>query len=370
LVVFQFVIAQAFIISTLIVLSQMNYFKNAPLGFEKEAIVSVPVARDSLSRTKFDALKQKLLAQAGIKAISYSAFLPIDQNHWETQFRFNNQTERTKFNADIKMSDADFAKAFGIPVVAGRFYFPSDTVREIVVNESLVKELGFRDPNEILGKPIAFNEPEMSGPVVGVVKDFHNYTMDKAIAPTILTSWKQIYQRMNIRIDQDKARQLLPIIEKEWSAAFPDYVYEYEFLDEKINNYYKQEDLLSKLYFIFACIAVFISCLGIYGLISFLTSTRIKEIGIRKVLGASQGSIIFIFSKEIGVLILIAFAIAGPIAYYFMSEWLQRFTYRIDLSIWIFLAAIAGSLLIGFFTVGYKTFLASSVNPVKSIRSE
>ncbi len=162
----------------------------------------------------------------------------------------------------------------------------------------------------------------------------------------------------------------LAAIEKIWTTAYPEYVYEYQFLDEKIDNYYKEENRLSELYKIFAGIAIFISCLGLYGLVSFMAASRVKEIGIRKVLGASLGSTLYLFSREFTILIGLAFLIAAPLAYYFMQQWLEGFTFRIKLSAWSFLFAIAGSMLIAWITVGYRSFKAAVANPINSLREE
>ena len=163
---------------------------------------------------------------------------------------------------------------------------------------------------------------------------------------------------------------MLPFVEKLWSESYPDYVYEYSFLDETIENFYQQEAQLSTLYKIFAAIAILISCLGLYGLVSFMVSQRTKEVGIRKVLGASARNIVFILSKEFSLLIIIAFAIAVPVAYYIMNKWLQNYTYRVEIGIALFVIAIVGSMLIAWITVGHRAVRAALANPVKSLRTE
>jgi ABC-type antimicrobial peptide transport system permease subunit len=168
----------------------------------------------------------------------------------------------------------------------------------------------------------------------------------------------------------EKAKQTLTAIEKIWNAAYPKYVYEYQFFDEKINNYYKEENRLSLLYEIFAGIAIFISCLGLYGLVSFMAVQRTKEVGVRKVLGASVINILYLFSKEFTILIGVAFLIAAPLAYYIMKGWLQSFSFRISIGVSIFMLAIGGSILIACLTVGYKAFKAAVANPIKSLRTE
>lgn len=370
LVVLQFTIAQALIIGTLVIVDQMNFFKNAPMGFDKEAVVTVPIPSDSLSRTKFDALKNQLLQQSGIKMVSYSMYVPAELNHWETDFRFDNALKRTVFTADMKLADADYFKMYKMQIVAGRPYRASDTVNEIVVNEALLRKLGITNNADALGKSIAFNEPEISAPIVGVIKDFHSFSFENPITPIISGARKNSYQVANIKVETTETPQVLASIEKLWKASFPNSVYKYEFLDEKIANYYKAESRLSALYKIFAGIAIFISCLGLYGLVSFMAEQRKKEVGIRKVLGASVGNIVYLFSREFAILMILAFAIAGPLAYYFMHDWLQNYTYRIQIGMQIFISAIFISVAIVFFSVGYRAMRAAVANPVKNLRSE
>ncbi len=370
LVVLQFTIAQALIIGTLVIVSQMNFFKNAPMGFDKDAVLTVPLPGDSLSLTKFDALKNGLLQHPGIEGVSYSMFVPAEKGHWETDFKFDNATKRTAFSADMKLADADYFKLYKMPFVAGRPYRQSDTVNEIVVNETLLHKLGIKNPEEALGKMIAFNDPENKGPIVGVVKDFHSYTLEDPIQPVITGARKRSYQVANIKIKTAKTKEVLATVEKLWKTSFPDLVYKYEFLDDKINSYYKDESKLSTLYQIFAAIAIFISCLGLYGLVTFMAEQRRKEVGIRKVLGASIGSIVYLFSKEFTLLMAIAFLIAAPVAYYFMHQWLQNYTYRIPLGIGVFLLTITISSLIVFISIGYRAIKAAIANPIKNLRTE
>jgi putative ABC transport system permease protein len=205
---------------------------------------------------------------------------------------------------------------------------------------------------------------------VGVVKDYHLNSLRDPIAPAVLACRQRNYQTIGIKIRPGKEKQVLSAVEKLWTQTFPNNMYEYQFLDEKIASFYQQESQLSQLYQIFAVIAIFISCLGLYGLVSFMAIQRIKEVGIRKVLGASVASIVYLFSKEFTILIGIAFLIATPVSYYFMHQWLDGFTFKIDLGIQFFLLAFIGAILIAWITVGYKAVKAGLANPVKSLRTE
>ncbi|HEY4876206.1 MAG TPA: ABC transporter permease, partial [Puia sp.] len=337
LVVLQFVIAQVLIVGMLIVVSQMNYFRSASLGFDKAAILNVPFPRDSVSRTKIDYVRDNLLKNPDIKNVSFSFASPSSESNWGSDFSFDHASKNTDFNANLKWADENYFKTYNLQFVAGRPYYNSDTVREFVVNETLIKKLGFRDPKDAIGKQINFWKGGKVANIVGVIRDFNSYSLRKPMAPVVMSSWKDVYQTINIKIKPGAEKTSLPYIEKIWNTAFPDYVYEYKFLDDTITNFYKQENQLSILYKIFAGLAIFISCLGLYGLVSFMAVQRTKEVGIRKVLGASVQNIVYLFSKEFTLLIIVAFAIATPIAYFIMHKWLQDYTYRIDLSASIFL---------------------------------
>jgi ABC-type antimicrobial peptide transport system permease subunit len=190
------------------------------------------------------------------------------------------------------------------------------------------------------------------------------------INPVVMTTIRNGYGLVNIQVNLSKAKAVTATMEKIWNKHFPDYVFEYSFLDQSIASYYKQENQLSQLYKIFSGLAIFISCLGLYGLISFMAVQRRKEIGIRKVLGAPVRDIVLMLSREFSVLIVLAFIIASPIAWYFMHQWLQHYTYRIMIGIWFFAATILGSLVIAWITVGYTAIRAALANPVKSLRTE
>jgi len=370
LVVLQFVIAQVLIIGMFVVVSQMNFFRNASLGFDKAAIVNVPVPGDSINHTKIDYLRNQLLANPNIKEVSFSFGSPSSDGNWNSDFKFNHSAKSTNFSANLKWADPDYFKTYHLQFVAGRPYYPSDTVREFVVNETLLKKLGITNPQDALGKQIDFWDGGKVGNIVGVIKDFNSYSLREPVAPVVLSTWKAVYQTINIKIKPGTQKAVLPFIEKLWTSAYPDYVYDYKFLDKTIENFYKQEDQLSQLYTIFAGIAIFISCLGLYGLVSFMSAQRTKEVGIRKVLGASAQSIIYLLSKELTVLILIAFAISAPIAWYIMHQWLQNYTYRIPLGASIFILAIVSSVVIAWITVAYRAIKAAMANPVKSLRTE
>ncbi|MDP4284476.1 MAG: ABC transporter permease [Bacteroidota bacterium] len=370
LVVFQFVIAQALIIGTLIVASQMNYFRNADMGFDKTAIINAGFPGDSLSRTKVDFLKNELFKIPGIENVSFSTFTPSTTNGgWATDLRLpSNQTNNPDMIISVKPADTSFFRLYNLPLVAGRIYYPSDTMREFVVNETVVKKLDIQDPKDAIGKLVNINGNTF--PIVGVVKDFHISSLRDPIGPVVLTTMKRAYHLANIKINLSQAKHAIASMQKVWNTYFPDYVFEYSFLDKTIADFYKQENQLAVLYKIFSAIAIFISCLGLYGLISFMALQRRKEISIRKVLGAPVQNIVIMLVREFTILISIAFLIAAPIAWYFMHEWLQQYTFRITIGLWFFATTIIGSLIIAWLTVGFTAIKAALTNPVKSLRTE
>jgi len=224
---------------------------------------------------------------------------------------------------------------------------------------------------QAIGKYInLWDNKSLYAPIVGVVKDFNLSSLKHEIPPLIMASWRGNYQVINIKIQSANINATLATVEHLWNNNFPGNLYEYQFLDDKIAGFYKAEDQLSQLYKIFAGIAIFISCLGLYGLISFMAVQRTKEVGIRKTLGASVSSIVYLFSKEFTILIVVAFAISAPVGWLIVNNWLQQFSYKIKLGPGIFILAIAVSVIIAWLTVGYKAIVAALANPVNSLRSE
>lgn len=370
LVILQFAIAHVLIIGMLIVVSQMDYFKNASLGFDKTAVINVPVPGDSISMTQYAYLRNKLLENPNILNVSFSFGSPSAQGNWSSDFKFDHAAKSTDFSANLKWADADYFKTFGLQFVAGRPYHQNDTVNEFVVNETLLHKLGITDPQKAIGKKVDLWNGNKVASIVGVIKDFNSYSLRQPMAPVLLSTWKSVYETINIKIKPGTEKSTLNYVEKYWNESFPKYVYQFQFLDQTIANFYRQETQLSQLYKIFAGIAIFISCLGLYGLVSFMAVQRTKEMGIRKVLGASAANIVYLLSREFTLLIMVAFLIAGPLAYFIMNRWLENYTYRIPLGASIFLVAILSSIVIAWITVGYRAIHTAMTSPVKSLRTE
>jgi ABC-type antimicrobial peptide transport system permease subunit len=371
LVVFQFIIAQALIIGTLIIVKQTNYFMNQPLGFDKDAIVNVPFRPNNTGNKLADYLRQQLMAVNGVQAVSLSSNTPVEEgNDMWTTFKFDHSIKEADFQAIVKFADSGYVPTYKLSLVAGRNLQASDMTREFLVNESFAKSLGFKKPEDILGKEISMLEDRIKCPVVGVLKDFNDRSLRHDLAPLLVTTNITMYRQVTIKLATRDMASTMASVKKIWAQAFPDYVYEYKFLDDKIESFYKQETQLSQLYKVFAAIAIFLSCLGLYGLASFMAVQRIKEVGIRKVLGASAGNIVYLFSREFIILIGIALAVAIPLAWYYMNQWLQDYAYRVNIPWWVFAASGLLAIVIALVTISFQAIRAAMTSPVKSLRTE
>lgn len=368
LVVLQFSFSQIFIIATIIAVSQMNFIRTSDLGFNKEAVLMLQMNADSVTRTRLKAFKDDLLSRTDVKLVSFGFDAPSSENSWSSNFAFDKMEDKD-FNVQLKFGDGDYLKTYGLRLAAGRFYSESDTTREYVVNETLVKRCGIKNPQDAIGKLLRLGGRRPM-PVVGVVQDFKQQSLREAVVPIAISPKITNYQSAGIKISSNNLSKTTNDIQQLWDKYFPEYVYNSSFLDDNINHYYQAEQRLSLMYKIYAALAVFISCLGLYGLVSFMVVQKTKEVGIRKVLGASVQSIMYLFSKEFTILIIIAFVLAAPAAWYLMHTWLNDFAYRINIGVGVFVVAIVSSVLIAWITVGYKSLSAALANPVKSLRSE
>ncbi len=368
LVVTQFAISQMLIIGTIVAISQMNYVQHADLGFNKDAVLMLPAYSDSAHLARMQPLKQQLLQNPDVISMSFANDEPSSDNRTATNFAFDHQEDKD-YPLFLKFADADYIKTFGLQVIAGKGFTASDTLKEVVVNEALLKKLGITDAQKAIGKDIRIGGQQWV-PIVGVVKDFKTSSLRDAVRELAIFPDKNRYFNMAVKLRTANISQAVPQVQKMWEKTYPEYAFMSHFTDETIAKFYEQETRLSLLYKIFACIAIFISCLGLYGLVSYMAVQKTKEVGIRKVLGAGVANIVYLFSKEYVILIAIAFAIAAPVAWYFMNNWLQGFAYKINIGMGVFVLAIMASFLIALVTVGYRAIKAALANPVKSLRSE
>lgn len=367
LVIFQFVISQLLIIGTAIVTMQMDYFRKKEMGFDQTAIIAVPLPANDAALLQ--TLRNQLLQNAQIKNVTFGWSSAISGNSWDTNLRHTLHGEEETFASDLKFADAEYIPTYNLQLIAGRNYVASDTTMEFVVNETFARKLGFTPP-DIIGKAFKLGRRPYYFPVVGVVRDFHTRPLQEEIRPCLLAARRTAYQEASIKINAQNAADALAYVEKTWSTTFPEFVYSFEFLDQRIANFYQQEKLMSQLFRAFSIIAIFIGCIGLLGLISFMAAQRTKEIGVRKVLGATVGNILGLFLKEFAALIAVAFIVASPIAYFTMNNWLTNFAYRINIGIGVFLLTITLSLLIAVITVGYRATRAALANPADALRYE
>jgi predicted permease len=369
LVITQFSISQLLIIGTVIAIKQMDFVNSADLGFDKDAVLMVPCTTDSIGLSRINSFKQQVLALPGVKAASFTSDAPSSDNNNSTNFYFDHSGKDPSFDVFTKNADADYFKTFGLRFAAGRGYIQSDTMREVVINETLMHKLGIKRPEDALGKTFSLDNRNWA-PIVGVVEDFKTNSMRETVKPIVIYPQKQSESEIGVKIETGKLAPTVARVQKLWESRYPEYAYAGFFLDDNIAKFYKQENQMELVYKIFAGIAIFISCLGLYGLVSFMVVQRTKEMGVRKVLGASVGNIVFLFSKEFMILISLSFVIAMPVGWLMMKGWLQNFVYRIPIGADVFIIAIAASLLLAWFTVGYKAVKAALANPVKSLRTE
>jgi putative ABC transport system permease protein len=370
LVVTQFTISQMLIIGVIVIAGQMHYSETTDLGFKKDGIVLLPVPQPD--PVKMATLSARLAAVPGTEKITLCSAAPASSSNNHTSFNYDNRPKEEPWDVNMKYADAQYVPAYGLGLVAGRNIFPNDTAREILINEAFLRSIHIRNPSDVLGKQLTLNigNLQWKPSIVGVVKDFHNYSMHAKIDPVVIAPRPEMYRYCSVRVGIGELRPALAAYEKIWNETYPEYVYSAQFLDERIARFYRQDTTTLRLVGIFSAIAILISCLGLYGLVSFMALQKTKEIGVRKVLGAGIQSILWLFGKEFSRLLLIAFLIAAPVAGLVMAHWLQSFEYRIALSWTIFALAIGSTFAIAMLTVAWRSIRAALANPVKSLRSE
>lgn len=367
LVVFQFVLSIILIISTVVVSKQVKFIQKMNLGYDRENLVYIPEEGDLTA--KFDVLKNLALKTPGIKDVSRIGDNPTEINNGTGGVVWEGKDP----NADIDFAHTavgyDFIKTMHLQLVAGRDFsreFPTDSVG-FILNESALKIIGFKDP---IGKPITFWGNK--GTIIGVLKDFHFNSLHEPIRPMVLrlvgNQWGASY--ILARINAGQTKEGLAGLEKLCKELNPKFPFTYKFSDEEYAKLYRSEQMVDQFANYFAVLAIFISCLGLLGLVTFTAEQRTKEFGIRKVLGASPVAVFKLLSKEFLVLVTIAILVASPVAWFFMQNWLLDYAYKIDMSWWMFVVAGIAALLIALITVSFQSVRAALANPITSLRSE
>jgi len=365
LIVSQFAVSILFLVSTFTVLSQLNYMRNRNLGLDKEHVVTLPIYdKDVLG--KLDTVKNEFLQNSSVSSVSVSNFFPGNAT-WYQNYRYEGMNESENPMIRWLVVDHDFIETFGIELIAGRNFskrFPSDVDHAYILNESAVKEIGWESP---VGKEL---EIMNKGPVIGVVKDFHFRPLHQKIEPAALYIYPKLFQYISVRISPTDVSRSIDFLKAKWQALVPGQTFQYSFLDEDFDNLYKAEMRLGKIFTVVTFLAIFIACLGLFGLAAFEALQRNKEMGIRKVLGASAAGIVVLLSKEFTKWVLLANIIAWPVAYYAMNRWLQNFAYRINIGPLIFLQSAVLAFIVALLTVSYQAMKVSLANPVDTLRYE
>ncbi|WP_439557776.1 FtsX-like permease family protein [Dyadobacter sp.] len=367
LVTVQFAISIALIISTIVVYTQMNYMRNRDLGFAKDQMLIV----NSQGDPKKEAFRQSLGSLAGVKSTTISSSVPGSGNPGAYSEIENKSGELQIANLDLYFVDFDYILHFGLKMAAGRPFsneFGTDTTQAMVLNEAAVKLFGYSSPEEAIGR--RFKQWGREGKIVGVVKDFHFRSLQETIKPLSMRIEPNGTELVAVKMEGKDVKSTLAAVEQKWKQIVPERPFSYYFMDEFFDRQYRAEERFEKLFFNFAILAIFISCLGLLGLASYSTMQRTKEIGVRKVMGASIGSIVGLLSRDFLKLVFIAFIIASPVAYFAMFKWLENFAYKTDIYWWVFVLAGILSTAIAFLTVSFQSIRAAVMNPVKSLRSE
>ncbi len=375
LTVTQFVIAQFLIIATLVVSKQVHYSLNKELGYKRDAIVYFNAEWNIFSEEKDSrrfALLEKLKTIPEIEKISLAGSAPASNNTSTTTMKFADDKKLTETMVEIKFADTGYFDLYKMKLLAGKNLRQSDTTKEFVINETYAKLLGFAKPGDAIGH---FIERDFKVPVTGVISDFHTKSTHQPIKPLAYSSAINNSYTFHLALkprgqDGESWKRALAKVEKLYKEIYPEDDFKYQFYDESIASFYKAEQNISRLLKWSAGLCIFISCLGLLGLVMYITNTRTKEIGVRKVLGASVTQIVSLLSKDFIALVIVAFLVALPLAWWAMNNWLQDFVYRTSLSWWVFAVTGAGMILIAMFILSIRTIKSALENPVKSLRTE
>ena len=376
LVIFQFAISVILIIATIVVNIQMKYMLGNKLGFKKDHVIVVE--RTDLVEDQFPAFKNELLGISGVESASGTSTMPGNQNFFGTTWQ--EVGSKSPMTGRGMIVDEDYNKTLGLELKEGRFFskdFSTDTL-SVVLNEKAAKELGLKT---VIGSRLTSTDEFFNGPdnaiytynVIGVVKDFHYHSLHEPISPLVIINSRKFGSRsglMALRVTGDNFKSSLAGIENAWKKFVKEKPFNYYFLDRTLAAQYKAEQTTQRIFTIFSGLAIFIACIGLLGLAAYATQQRTREISIRKILGASESSIVTMLSKDFLKLVLISSAIAFPLAWWAMNKWLQDFAYRVDVGWWIFIAAAMLAVLIALLTISTQALKAAFTSPVKNLRTE
>lgn len=370
LTVAQFIVAQAFIMATFVVGHQIHYTFNKDLGFKKDGILTIESPWAPQDANKAKVYLQKLLAIPEVQQAVLAGNTPASNGVSMQTMKFNNGTKEIETTVETKYADSAYFKLYKMTLLAGRYLLPSDSTTEYLINENYARFLGFSNPADAVGKVLG----EKKIPIVGVLRDFYSRSLHEVIKPLLFTAVTPNYNRLHVLLkpdaNGDSWKTAIAKMQKEWKKVYPEDDFNYLFFDESIANFYQSEKNTSSLLQWATGLAIFISCLGLLGLVIYTTAQRRKEIGVRKVLGATVAQIVSLLSKDFVKLVFVAFVVAAPLAWWALSKWLEDFAYRINLSWWPFL--ISGLLMtaIALLTLSVQTIKTALADPVKNLRTE
>jgi putative ABC transport system permease protein len=369
LVILQFSISIILIAGTIIVNLQLRYLRNYSMGFDKEYMIVLP-AYGKIGNN-YKTIKNELKSIPGVLSATAGRGAPTSSNNIGTECRPNGNINNIgAFGIEVNSVDYDYMNHFGVKLVGGRFFsedFPGDFPNAMVINEKMVRSLGFKNAQDILGKSYSIQLNEYKPEIIGVIKDFNSSSLHNEITNQVFMTNPNWFKEFIVKVRSKDMSSTFNSLKEVWAKFFPQYPFEYTFLDESINKLYKSEERYSKVISTFSVVALLIACLGLFGLASFIAEQRKKEIGIRKVQGASIKSIIRLVSNDFMILVIVSNVIAWPVAYFFMNKWLTSFAYRIDISLWTFICAGTLALLIALLTVSFQAVKAALANPVSSL---
>ncbi|WP_233522117.1 ABC transporter permease [Chitinophaga silvatica] len=368
LVTVQFTISITMIIATIVVYTQLDFMRSYDLGFSKDQTLVI----QSGTGQERDGFEASIMNFPGVKSAAASSAIPGGWNLQAFSKIEKKNGEMQAGNLEVYRVDFNFIPQYGLKVVAGRAFskqYATDSTQALMINEAAAKVLGYTSPEEAIGKK--FDQWGRQGTIIGVLKDFHFKSLQENIKPLtfrIIDFWNG--NLLSVKVNSKNVKQTLAAIEDLWKTRYPDQPFSYYFLDEFYDRQYRADERFESLFMYFATLAIFISCLGLLGLASYSTVQRTKEIGVRKVMGASTTSIVALLSKDFLQLIGIAFIIAAPLAWFAMDRWLDTFAYKTDIRLWVFIVAAVLSAFVAFATISYQSISAALMNPVKSLRSE
>lgn len=372
LVVLQFTLSIALIACTVIVFTQLNHLRKHGLGFRQEQMLVIDNGGDQEVNKRMEVIKDAFRRKPAVLMASASRAVPGDFFPNATTFIESRSGDMQHYDPALYEIDFDFIPAYEIKMAAGRAYsrdFPADAEQSLIVNEAAAKLWGYSDPSDMVGK--RFDQWGRKGTVIGVVKDFNYQSLHHKVEPLALRmAPPEVINRITLRIKGDHVSQTIRELERTWYELVPYRPFQYSFLDQAFNRQYQQDERFGKVFTIFAFLTIFIACLGLFGLATYATEQRIKEIGIRKVLGASVTNIVSLLSTSFVKLVAIAFLIATPIAWWGMHQWLQGFAYQVGIQWWVFALSGALAVMIAMLTVSYQAVRAAVMNPIRSLRSE